>query len=299
MTTPIVERTTVPPPGGDAPRLVRLSDLLGDWERDAEAARDDYMNGVPRGPVTGLPKLDRELGGCLQEGLNVVHGAPGSGKSAFALQLAGTCGCPALVVTCEMWPLELLRRHTARITGMFLGRLKNGELEPRISLELARKAIATAPQMAIADATRSFASPEWIRQAAEATRGTSRHFLIILDSVHSWCESLPGDIPEYDRLNAAIASLRTLSSTLACPVVAIAERNRASMSKGGLNASASTRKFEYSAETVIDLGRDEDAREDAGGEVPITLILSKNRNGAAGRKVSLKFHGALQRFREA
>ena len=38
---------------------------------------------------------------------------------------------------------------------------------------------------------------------------------------------------------------------------------------------------------------------DAGGEVPVFLTVSKNRNGTAGRKVPLMFHGALQEFREA
>jgi replicative DNA helicase len=70
------------------------------------------------------------------------------------------------------------------------------------------------------------------------------------------------------------------------------------MKKGGLNAGAGTRKLEYGASTVIDLTRDEEAREDAAGEVPVTLRLAKNRNGAAGKAIPVKFHGARQRFRE-
>jgi len=68
-----------------------------------------------------------------------MHGQPGTGKTAFALQVAAQCGFPCLYVTCEMAPLELLRRHTARVTRTYLNRFKSGELSPRESLELARR----------------------------------------------------------------------------------------------------------------------------------------------------------------
>ena len=70
------------------------------------------------------------------------------------------------------------------------------------------------------------------------------------------------------------------------------------MSGGGLSAGAGTRKIEYGAETVLDMERDADKREDAAGEVEISVKFAKNRHGAAGKKVKLYFHGALQKFRE-
>jgi len=248
------------------PTMTRLGDLLAEWEREATAAYDALQTGRLRGSVTGLSTLDRELG-------NVLHGSPGTGKTAFGLQVAATCGFAALIVSCEMGRLELFRRITARLTGTYLGRLKSGELDPATSLDLARRAAAAAPDLALADATRAFASPDWIQAAAEHTRGHAEHVLIVIDSVHSWAESEQGNLTEYDGLNAALVALRSIAGYLQCPVLAIAERNRASMKDGGLNASASSRKFEYGAETVFD-------------------------NGAHGKKISLKFQGALQRYRE-
>jgi len=121
----------------------------------------------------------------------------------------------------------------------------------------------------------------------------------VIESVHSWAEGIAGDAPEYEALNTAIASLRALSSSLACAVVGIAERNRGAMKEGGLSASAGSRKFEYGAESVLDLNRKENATSDAAGEIDVKLTIAKNRNGAVGRSFDLKFHGALQRFREA
>lgn len=281
-----------------SPHLCKLDALLGMWEADATAAHEARVNGTPRGPISGFKALDKELGGAFAPGVHIVHGQPGAGKTAFALQVAANCGCPALYVTCEMSALELLKRLTANLTGTFLGRLKSGELTPAASLALARQAAVAVPDLALADATQAYANPFWIRDAALATKGDAKHLLIIVDSVHSWAESAAHESTEYDALNAALATLRGLSHQLSCPVLAIAERNRDSINKGGLNAGAGTRKIEYGAETVLDLGRDAAVREDALGEVEIKAKFAKNRHGAAGREVTLRFHGALQKFRE-
>ncbi len=280
------------------PRLMKLGDLLESWETDAEATHDAFTTGSLRGPITGITKLDQELGGVLASGLHILHGQPGSGKTAFVLQLAGSCGYPALFLTCEMGPLELFRRVVARVTETFLGRFKTGEFPPDTSLALARRAAAAVPNLVLADATQAFASPEWICAAAQAARGDAQDLLVVVDSVHSWSEGAPIDASEYDRLNAALATLRALARELNCPVVGVAERNRASMASGGLSAGAGSRKFEYGAETVLDLGREKDSPPNAAGEVDIEIIIAKNRNGSPGRKIPLKFHGALQRFRE-
>lgn len=286
------------------PRLARLGDLIAAWETEATAAYRARTEGRPRGPVTGLPALDRELGGALTPGLHIPHAGPGAGKTALVLQIAATCGAPALFVSCEMAPLELFRRHMARVSGTFLGRLKSGELVPGQALSLARQAVAAAPDLALADATCVFAAPAWLRAAAEATRGDAPHLLLVIDSLHAWVDGMPGDAPEYERLNAGIDALRALAATLDCPILAVAERNRASMAAGGLSAGAGTRKLEYAAESVWDLSREKgrDGQElppDPTGEVTVTLRLLKNRHGTPGRPLPLKFHGALQRFREA
>jgi len=285
-------------PTDDSLRLSPLAALLTDWEIEAEAARASYESGTPRGPITNLPHLDRHLGGFLCPGLHVVHGAPGTGKTALALQIAAECGAPALFVSCEMRPLELMRRVTARVTQTYLGRLKTGELPAAVSLDLARQAAASAPRLVLADATHGYAKPGDILRAAEGTRGKAGALLIVLDSVHSWIDGCDVDATEYEKINAGLTQLRALAHRLDCPVLAVAERNRMSMKTGGLSAGAGSRKIEYGAETVLDLSVSEDALENASGEKPVKLRFSKNRNGAAGAAVELAFHGALQRFTE-
>lgn len=280
------------------PKLYFLDQLMERFEEDATAAYEARQSGQPRGPVSGLPALDTELGGHLPSGVHILHGAPGTGKTALALQIAADCGFPALLCSVEMSALELLRRLTARASGCYLGRLKSGELTPDQAMQYVRMAVEAYPRLALCDATQAAATPVYLKETAEVVRGDAAGLLVVVDSVHSWVESQSGSDTEYDALGAGMAQLRKLAGVLECPILAVAERNRATMSKGGLHAGAGSRKLEYGGESVLDLSRDPDARPDAFGKIPVELTLAKNRNGAPGRKVSLSFHGACQRFEE-
>lgn len=308
MTDAVFSRETVTESTKPRPRLMLLDDLLDEMRADADAAHAARTKGVARGPLTSLTSFDRELGGFLNPGLHVLHAGPGVGKTALALQVGAECGCPCLFVSTEMRALELLRRVTARLTETYLGRLKSGEYTAEQVMAKARAAIAKAPQMAIADATRAFAPAAWIRDAALALRDRAgaRHVLIVVDSAHSWAQGMEGrEASEYDRLNHGLEALRAIASELVCPVLAIAERNRATMKDGGLNSSAGSRRFEYMSETVFSLdakrGKDDDETPvpNASGDVEVTLRIAKNRNGSPGARIPLLFNGALQRFREA
>lgn len=279
-------------------RLSLSHQILPEWEAAATAARRARTSGNPIGPVTGLPRLDQALGGALPPGLNILLGQPGAGKTALALQVAASCLCPALFVSCEMTRLELMRRLIARATRTPLGRLKTGELSEEEAREIGKRAAASAPRLGFIDATQQFPEPVWLRDAALAVRGEADHLLIVLDSIHAWADTAPGEGSEYERLNEAMVALRALAVELTCPVLAVGERNRSSMANGGLSAGAGSRKLEYGSETVLDLCRDEKARLDASGEVRVSLILQKNRHGAPGQIVPLSFNGGLQRFRQ-
>lgn len=288
------------------PQAKTFEELLGSWRKDAEAAYEAEQSGIPRGAVTGLPRLDKELGGALPPGLHVLHGSAGAGKTALALQIAAMCGTGALYVSCEMSTLELFRRTAARVTETYLERFKTGELHPDKSVSLAMQTAEAVPALVIADASGGArADADWIEQQVQNLVAKSpRPPLVVIDSVHSWTGTLKAEgMQEYDALNVALAFLRQMAQRSSIPVIAIAERNRQSTEQGGLSASAGTRSFEYGAETVISLdrvlGADKKPQEpDMNGEVRIDLRLSKNRNGAAGKRINVLFSGRLQRFRE-
>lgn len=283
--------------------IYKLSDLMTLWDDTAAELYDARQGNKPAGVCTGLDGLDDLINGRLAPGLHSLQGGPGIGKTAFALQLACDCGYPAVFVTCEMSPLELFRRVVARTTKTFLGRLKTGELHPAEMSNLAQRAASRAGDLTIIDATREFvpafatsAKDYGIDSIADGVRRES-HCLVIVDSLHSWADRGAGESSEYEYLNCAITSLQALASTIAAPVLVIAERNRMSMAKGGLSGGAGTRKIEYSAESVIEL--DAQCEPNLNGETSVVLRLSKNRNGESNKSVDLTFHGATQTYRGA
>jgi replicative DNA helicase len=278
------------------PRLLQLRGLLDEFLDDAAARFEARQTGKPLGAVTGFDLLDRELSGALAPGLHIVHGSPGSGKTAFALQIAAQCQCPALYVTAEMAPVELLRRITARVTKTYLGKFKTGQFSPDQAMHLARRACDAVPYLALADATQAPARVETLYGYAQTTRKLdpdNPHLLLIIDSVHSWVRGWQGEADETPALIEGVKALQALAQRLNCAIVGIAERNRAGMKEGGMNAAAGTRTFEYGAESVIDLAAE---KVDAAGFTPIKLTLSKNRHGAPGRSIPLFFKGATQTF---
>lgn len=283
------------PVAEERPRLLRLEQLLDEWQSDVESAHAAYRSGHPRGPVTHLPTLDRELGGFLQPGLHVLHSNSGTGKTALGWQIATMAQHPAVFVSCEMGALELLRRLVARVTETYLGKLKSGEIDPAQARRLAERAIAAAPHTYLVDATRVYARPDYLLEVATLAKGAHSEFLLVLDSLHAWVEMVPADASEYELINAGLAQLRQLAHVLACPVLVIAERSRAAMKDGGLNASAGSRRFEYGSESVIGMDRKSSAGD---GVTLVELVLDKNRHGASGKKLKFRFLGAVQRFEE-
>ena len=285
------------------PRLYPLESLLSEAVNEASEAHEARRTGQPRGPITRLPKLDEKIGGALpKDALTMILGNTGAGKTAFAGQIAAHCGCPALYLTTEMAPIELLRRHTARETSTFLGRLKSGELSPADFERLVRQTARQLPELTLVDATTAYASVSYLAAVMKEAKGHAKHAVLVIDSLHTWARGSGTGANEYDTLNEHLTSLGRLAKHACCSIVVICEMNRAgiSASKDGTasnaNAGAGTRFIEYSADLLLDLNASKSA--DGGGEKEVVLTIGKNRNGAANETVKLEFNGALQRFRE-
>ncbi len=283
------------------PRFIRPADLLEDGLAVATLRHQSLTTGKALGPaVPCSPKLSRAMGGHFWNGLTILHGPPGSAKTALANQLAAEAECPALIVTCEMDPLELLERHAARATQTFVSKFWTGQLAPSEWLTLMRRTVKTMPQLAFLDGTCAPITLKTLRAAAEATRGASPHLLIVIDSMHAWLRGsgVLGNATEYDAIGQGLESLRSMAKELSCAVLVIAEQNRASMGSDRQEAARGSGVFEYLAICVISLTREPDAQPDDDGEIPITATVPKTRHGQAGARIDLRFAGRFMGFRE-
>jgi replicative DNA helicase len=291
----------MPEPVPNAP-LIRLRDLIAEGFDEATKRHDALKNDTSLGPKVALSsKLSRAIGGRIPLGVSVMHGAPGTAKTALVNQLAAEAGCPSILVTCEMRPLVLLHRHAARVTKTFLSKFTSGELPPDEWKALIERTVEALPDLSILDGTRGPVPIERIRECAEEAKAEAEaaHLLVVIDSAHSWVRgSGATGATEYDATNAALQSLQRLSADQSCSVFIVAEQNRASMGTDRQEASAGSRVYEYSAELIVALTRDREAKLDTNGEVPILATLAKNRHGDAGERIDLRFSGRLMTFRE-
>jgi archaellum biogenesis ATPase FlaH len=243
----------------------------------------------------------------LQAGLYCLHGQPGTGKSAFALQVAAQIDAPALYVSAEMSAKELIRRMAARITRTPRRKLMSGTLDPVEEMELLRRTMEVVGKIRIVDAASEPADVPFIVEQVREMReqDPDKHMFVIIDSLHSWVGGIAADeadVTEYEAIGDGIRALRSLSDKYNIPVLFLAERNRMSMKEGGLSAVAGSRAAEYRSDVVMSLDWvvDPDDKADHSSDPvrEVRLSVHKNRFGPAGSILGFLFAGDTQSFSE-
>jgi archaellum biogenesis ATPase FlaH len=285
---------------------VSISDLFtAEIDRIAASRTTGSRSSLTWGDdFAGLSKL---MDG-LQAGLYCLHGQPGTGKSAFALQVAAQVDAPALYVSAEMAAKELIRRMAARITRTPRRKLMSGTLDPAEEMELLRRTMEVVGKIRIVDAASEPADVPFIVEQVREMReqDPDKHMFVIIDSLHSWVGGIAADeqdVTEYEAIGDGIRALRSLSDKYNIPVLFLAERNRMSMKEGGLSAVAGSRAAEYRSDVVMSLDwveYDKDDKTDHSNDPvrEVTLTVHKNRFGPNGARVGYMFTGDTQSFSE-
>ena len=290
-------------------RLVWASELLGDVLRDAEArALQRLETGKPvLGLPTGISRLDNLLGG-LQEGLTLLAGAPGVGKTTFALQLAGTVApfAPVLYLSFENSPANLTLKAICARGGVNPLDVQRGTADLARLRDGAERWRPIAERLAIIEGTAALTVPQ-VR--ALALRAMNRHksdrCLIVLDYLQLMAKAsaeLRGMATVRERVETLGAMLRELSARLRSPVLALASQNRAEggygNGKGGasLDSLKESGDLEYGADVVLFLTPAKERQAIAPARA-VDLTIGKNRNGDTGR-VELIFRPDIATLRE-
>lgn len=267
---------------------------------------------------TGFNEFDRALGGGMVADTYIIGGTPGSGKSAFVLQMCqaiSTAGIPVLYFSLELSEDEIDSRNASRLTYMkdkdsFLSALQinMGELNDKQRGLLAN--ISTEYKQAFSnfyvDTFGKDRSVSYIAETAEwHKRITGKSPVVVVDYLQI-LQASSFRQTEKQIIDEAITELKRLSNSLKMPVIIVSSLNRASYNNSESMASyKESGSIEYSAAIAMnilpsELGQTQLKSRKKGGDTPCIeteIQIVKNRHYMPG-KVTFQFYGAGNFFSE-
>lgn len=270
--------------------------------------------------ATGFSELNKALSGGLErDRLYVLLGAPGSGKTTLANQIADHIARDraVLYVSSEDTPMALLAKTIARRGPIEYTAVLRGYPSERDKINGAFAEYRTQPQanlLRYVDATQGISLQEIADLADQhfrATKETSQGDpLIVVDYLQRLCRA-ETSLQLDPRMAATIYTerLRALACDLHCSVMCLSAMSRASgysnTSSSLLSAAKESGDIEYTADVILAIG------EQLEGGLPVSLpdpgafawclTIAKNRQGlssATGARIELVWTPTLQRFTE-
>src|SRR6266478_294303 len=156
-----------------AGRLQWASALLPQVLADAEARRlqREATGSAVLGVPTGVAQLDNMLGG-LNEGLYLLAGPPGMGKTTLALQVAAaaTTDVPVVVVTFEHAPANLTLKLLCARAGVNLRDVQRGYADLAKLRSAAEAWAPVAQRLAVVEGSSQLTASQVRAQARRAMR---------------------------------------------------------------------------------------------------------------------------------
>ncbi len=270
----------------NAPQNAR--EITRDW---LTLMKERMAGGQMKGLSTGYDELDKIISG-LQGRLYVLAGRPGSGKSAFALNIALNISKShkVLFISLEMAKDEVMDRAVANLSGVFLSNIENGFNDIQSSTEKAKQSenmrLAlphfTSGNLTIWDNTDiSIADLTLECQRLKRAEGVD---LIVVDYLGLMVQNSGNEVDELGQISRA---LKNLSAKINTPIIALHQVNRECEKRndkrpkmGDLRGSG---KIEENANVVMFTYRDDYYEKDYSLHTNVLeVIIDKNRSGKKG-----------------
>lgn len=273
----------------EAGRLVFAADpgLAGEvlsWVAECRRAREETGRAVLY-PPTGMPGLDRKLSG-VAPGLWTLLGAPGTGKTFFALHLAVQFlrqkDTAVLFVSYEEPPQRLVLKAWCNYAGLKWDDYPAGYGDFAALQKAAHDFAPLGGRMAVLDATRGAGNITCAhiraKAAAVKARTKAKHLMMVVDYLQLMANTAAGNAQDRayqdavrHRIGYVIAGLREISNRLNATVIAISAMNRASYKDAGSMAAArESSDVEYSADVMLRLQGAESGEKAEGDSKEVT-----------------------------
>lgn len=253
-------------------------------------------------PISSFPTLEEYLNGFQDERLYVLGGRPGHGKSALLLRFAADicrAGRSVLFVTLEMSAQECRKRLYAQESELSARNIERGNLDGDGWTKLQRAGAGIASwKLEI----REPASCD-VNQLGAMARRTAPD-AIVLDYVQLLAPRNSRDT-RFEQVSDSVRALKTLARKLKVPVITGAQLNREIENRpeprprlsdlretGELEQSADVVTFvywPYASRPTADEFNPHKSEQALIKREEVELLLTKNRNGPANRKVHCRF----------
>ena len=292
--------------------LNRLSDLLReelpDWDSECcmDAAPADWAGSAPS---AGFEGLDALLGGMPSEGLSLIAGRPGTGKTSFLVDLAINAakqGVPVTFFSLELGRRNLVQRFLAAEAGVSLHSVQHPTVGDGLSLLKQAAHVLSGLEIYISDdAAIGVGDIEFLADKALSMYGAERGDrkpLVIADYLQLLEAGQTKNASS--RFDSTARSLKVVSEMMDCPVIAACQVMRRVEQRPGKKPCLDDLRYpsigQY-ADAVMFINRvvADDDREGLlmPREGKTELIVAKNVWGSTG-SIILGFDDRCSRFVE-
>lgn len=285
----------------------RAADGLVPLRRVVDELYESMQAGAPRAIRTGLDRLDDLIGGLCPGDLTIVAGRPGHGKSSLALTLADTLARDGLQVayfSLEMRRDELAQRLVAMRSGVSASTQRQQSYTDTevAAVYGALGEIASLP-LALYD-QRGLGIADLRTRAVRYAQAVGGLALIVVDYLTLVEAQIGRGMNRAQAVGEISRGLKRLAGEADCPVVALAQLNRAIDGRADNEPELSDLResgdIEADADQVIFVVRPElyesDPRRADAVRGIAKLYVKKNRHGETGIAV-VQFDGVRTTLR--
>ena len=286
------------------------------WESRIANARD----AIP----TGWKSLDKVLDGGLYEGLYVIPGATGTGKTAFALQMAYQIASQekdVLYISLEMGEEEIYERHISRISYQLYGNTSKAKTVHSIIQE--KKTVVAAKEQfeKVGLYLRTICGvgsidADDIRQIVENYEYELDTLPVVFVDYLQILKTHDPHMTDKQAVDYNVLRLKQLSRDYKIPIIALASMNRTSYSDViSMVSIKESGAIEYTSDVCIGLqmaemdkvvssskrqGQQEKAVRKLKTKVKrdMQAVILKHRNGAIGAEVPLTYCAMFNHFED-